>query len=116
MTRVVIITHEPIAPLMAGRAIRALEMARALADSVEPTIATPYPVTRELPAGVSAATYAFGDERSLAKILADAETVIIQGFHARKISVAGRDRHLDRRGSVLPIPVRESRAHALRRD
>ncbi len=84
MTRVVIITHEPIAPLMAGPAIRALEMARALADSVEPTIATPYPVTRELPAGVSAATYAFGDERSLAKILADAETVIIQGFTLEK--------------------------------
>lgn len=84
MTRVVIVTHEPLGPLMAGPAIRALEMASALSDTVEPTIATPYPVSRDLPEGVSAVTYAFGNERSLAKVLEDAQVVLIQGYTLEK--------------------------------
>ena len=84
MIRLAIITHEPIAELMAGPAIRALEMAGALTDTADPVLATPYPVARVLPDGVSARTYAFGNERSLAAIVEDADAMLVQGYTLEK--------------------------------
>ncbi len=84
MTRLVLVTHEPIAEKMAGPAIRVVEMARALADTAACVIASPYAVTRELPAGVTGATYQFGHQTSLRRIVASADAVLLQGFTLHK--------------------------------
>ena len=47
MTRVLVVSAEPVGPTMAGPAIRALELSRALADHCEVTLAAPGP--SELP-------------------------------------------------------------------
>jgi glycosyltransferase involved in cell wall biosynthesis len=80
----VLVTHEAIAPTMAGPSIRVYEMARALADTVRPIIASPYPITRDLPPGVSAAVYRFGDDQSLARIVQGADALLVQGFTLQK--------------------------------
>lgn len=82
--RFVLVTHEPIAENMSGPAIRVVEMARALTGGADCCIATPYPVTRALPPGVTGATYRFGDEGSLRRIVAGAGAVLIQGFTLHK--------------------------------
>lgn len=80
MTRLVLVTHEPIAERMSGPAIRVLEMGAALANEASVTIATPYEVGRALPRGVAARLYRFGDQDSLARIADEADVILIQGF------------------------------------
>lgn len=84
MTRLLLITHEPIAERMSGPAIRVLEMGAALTDTATVTIATPYEVSRALPPGVSSRVYRFGDQESLARVVDETDLVLIQGFTLHK--------------------------------
>lgn len=72
-----------MAPLMAGPAIRVLEMARALRDVVHPVIATPYPVTRDM-GSIETREYRFDRPDLLARAAQDADAVLVQGFTLRK--------------------------------
>ena len=84
MIRLLLVTHEPIGRSMAGPAIRVVELARALAADVHPTIATPYPPDAALSPNVAVEQYQFGHPSSLARLSDSADVVLVQGFTLQK--------------------------------
>lgn len=85
MTRVLVVCAEPIGPRMAGPAIRAYELARALAATLDVTVAAPAPTTLADPrlAHVEAG---FVDYDVLAAAVADADVVVAQALPPRLLS------------------------------
>ncbi len=85
MARVLVVSAEPIGPQVAGPAIRALELARVLADSHEVTIAAPAPSQTDdsrialIPAG-------FADYEALAAAVQGADVVVAQSLPPRLLS------------------------------
>jgi glycosyltransferase involved in cell wall biosynthesis len=85
VTRVLVVCAEPIGPRMAGPAIRARELARALADEFDVTVAAPAPSDLAddrlalVPAG-------FVDYEPLAAAVAAADVVVAQALPPRLLS------------------------------
>ncbi|MEO6715061.1 MAG: glycosyltransferase, partial [Mycobacteriales bacterium] len=80
-SRVLIVANDPVAEKMSGPAIRAWEIAKALAGTADITVAVPVESTLEAP-GVTLATYT--DEASLFAIAQTADVILIQGYTIRK--------------------------------
>lgn len=80
---VVIVTHEAIGERMAGPAIRALELARALRPEVRTILATPFPVGRDT-GPVETRRYAFDEPASMDRAVAGAGVILVQGFTLHK--------------------------------
>jgi len=78
--RLLIVTHEALGTDLAGPAIRAVEMGRALSGEFDVVVATPRRIfnTGELPFRV--ATYQVGDEQSLRTLCEQVDVILIQGF------------------------------------
>ncbi len=79
-SRILIVTHETLGTDLAGPAIRAVEMGRALSGEFDVVVATPRRIfnTGELPFRV--ATYQIGDEQSLRTLCELVDVILIQGF------------------------------------
>lgn len=85
MARVLVVSAEPLGPLIAGPAIRALELARALAASQDVTLAAPG--LREAPApGITPLDAGFEDYESLAAALTASDVVIAQSLPVRLLA------------------------------
>jgi len=78
--RILIVTHEALGTDLAGPAIRAVEMSRALSRTFDVVLATPRRIfnTGELPFRV--ATYQIGDEQSLRALCELVDVILVQGF------------------------------------
>jgi GT2 family glycosyltransferase/2-polyprenyl-3-methyl-5-hydroxy-6-metoxy-1,4-benzoquinol methylase/glycosyltransferase involved in cell wall biosynthesis len=78
--RILIVTHETLGTDLAGPAIRAVEMGRALSREFDVVLTTPRRIfnTGELPFRV--ATYQVGDEQSLRTLCEMVDVILIQGF------------------------------------
>ena len=78
--RILIVTHETLGSDLAGPAIRAVEMGRALSREFDVLLATPRRIfnTGELPFRV--ATYQVGDEQSLRTLCELVDVILVQGF------------------------------------
>ena len=85
MTRVLVVCAEPIGPQVAGPAIRALELARALADSHEVTIAAPAPSETGDPR-IALIEAGFSDYDLLAAAVGAADFVVAQSLPPRLLS------------------------------
>ena len=72
-TQVLVLTPDTVGPEMAGPGIRSYELARVLAAESAVTLASPYPVGRELPGGV---TTTFADRGELRRLVGEAEVVV----------------------------------------
>jgi len=72
-TQVLVLTPDTVGPEMAGPGIRSYELARVLAAESAVTLASPYPVGRELPGGV---TTTFADRGELRTLVARADVVV----------------------------------------
>ncbi|MFB3854947.1 MAG: glycosyltransferase family 4 protein [Vicinamibacterales bacterium] len=79
LKQLAIVTHETIGARMAGPAIRALELARAMRPEVEPIIVSPRAVERDTD-GIEARQYRPGEPESMARALAGADVLLVQGF------------------------------------
>jgi glycosyltransferase involved in cell wall biosynthesis len=118
VTTLIILTHEAIGERMAGPAIRAPELAKAVRPEVRSILASPFPVARDV-GEVETRTYSFGDAASMDRATADADVILIQGFTLHKFpSIGGRDlpiivdlycpfqfENLERRRLVEPDPA-----------
>lgn len=80
-SRVLIIANDPIAEKMSGPAIRAWEIAKALAGTAEITVAVPVESTLTAP-GVTLEAYA--DELTLFAMAQSADVILVQGYTIRK--------------------------------
>ena len=80
-SRVLIVANDPVAEKMSGPAIRAWEIAKALAGTADVTVAVPVESSLEAP-GVSLEV--FVDEASLFSLAQAADVVLIQGYTIRK--------------------------------
>jgi glycosyltransferase involved in cell wall biosynthesis len=78
-SRVLVITHEPLRQNLSGPGVRALEMARALADRHEVTIATPFP-PEIADVRCTFAEYSFDRPKALKMLAERAGVVVVQGF------------------------------------
>jgi hypothetical protein len=72
-TQVLVLTPDTVGPEMAGPGIRSYELARVLAAESAVTLASPYPVGRELPGAV---TTTFADRGELRRLVGEAEVVV----------------------------------------
>jgi GT2 family glycosyltransferase len=86
-TRVLIVCNEPIADKMVGPAIRAWEIAKALAKSVEVLVAVPQP-TSKTAEGVVTAHYATAD--ALRDLAQSADVLLVQGYALRRYPFLGQ--------------------------
>ena len=85
MARVLVVSAEPLGPLIAGPAIRALELSRVLAGEHEVTLAAPG--LQESPAaGVAPLDAGFEDYERLAGALASSDVVVAQALPVRLLS------------------------------
>ena len=85
MARVLVVSAEPLGPLIAGPAIRALELARVLAGSHQVTLAAPG--LREPPApGVAPLDAGFEDYERLCAALSSSDVVVAQALPVRLLS------------------------------
>ena len=80
-TRVLIVCNDAIGDKMSGPAIRAWELAKALAKSVPVFVAVPEPTTKTAE-GVALAVY--GDAAALQDVARSADVVLIQGYTLRR--------------------------------
>ncbi len=85
MARVLVVCAEPIGPQVAGPAIRALELARVLADSHQVTIAAPAP-SQSGDQRIALVEAGFGDYDALLAAVAAADFVIAQSLPPRLLS------------------------------
>ena len=85
MARVLVVCAEPIGPQVAGPAIRALELARVLADSHEVTIAAPSPSQTGDPR-IALIEAGFVDYNELSAAVAASEFVVAQSLPPRLLS------------------------------
>ncbi len=85
MARVLVVSAEPVGPLMAGPAIRARELARALAAEHEVTLAAPAPSERP-DERVALVEAGFADYEMLAAQIAAADVVVAQELPPRLLS------------------------------
>jgi Glycosyl transferases group 1 len=72
-TQVLVLTPDTVGPAMAGPGIRSYELARVLSAESAVTLASPYPVGRELPGAV---TTTFADQGQLRQLVGQAEVVV----------------------------------------
>jgi glycosyltransferase involved in cell wall biosynthesis len=79
MSRVLVITHEPLRANLSGPGVRALEIARALAERHAVTIATPFPpeITDDR---CTLAEYSFDRPETMKMLAGQADVLILQGF------------------------------------
>ena len=82
MARVLVVSAEPLGPLVAGPSIRALELARALSGRHEVTIAAPG-LTDSAITGVGALDAGFEDYERLTEAIGRAQVVVAQALPAR---------------------------------
>ena len=85
MTRVLVVCAEPIGPQVAGPAIRAIELARVLADSHEVTVAAPAPSVTGDPR-LTLVEAGFADYDALSAAVAAADVVVAQSLPPRLLS------------------------------
>ncbi|HEX8101907.1 MAG TPA: glycosyltransferase [Solirubrobacteraceae bacterium] len=76
MPRVLVVSAEPVGPRMAGPAIRAYELARALAGTAKVTLAAPAP--SQAPEGVALVEAGYADYGALLAAAAAADVVVAQ--------------------------------------
>ena len=79
MSQVLIITHEPLRKNLSGPGVRALEMARALAERQQVTVATPYP-PEIADDRCRLAEYSFDRPSDLKRLAEQAAVLVVQGF------------------------------------
>ena len=72
-TQVLVLTPDTVGHEMAGPGIRSYELAQVLAAEHDVTLASPFPIRRQVP-GVQAAT--FGDEGELRRLVAGCDVVV----------------------------------------
>ncbi len=80
MTRVLVISTDIVGTAMAGPGIRAWELSRTLAKTLDVTLAVPEMSNLPQPATFKFATYSFNQAGALTKLLDQAEVVVGQGF------------------------------------
>jgi glycosyltransferase involved in cell wall biosynthesis len=85
-TRVMVVSNDALADKMSGPAIRAWEIAKALAKSVEVLVAVPQPTTKTAE-GVLTAVY--GDAAALHDLAQSADVILIQGYALRRYPFLG---------------------------
>jgi GT2 family glycosyltransferase len=85
-TRVLIVSNDAITDKMSGPAIRAWEIARALAKSVQVVVAVPEETTKAAE-GVEARVY--GDADALRDLAQSADVILIQGYALRRYPFLG---------------------------
>jgi glycosyltransferase involved in cell wall biosynthesis len=85
-TRVLVVSNDALADKMSGPAIRAWEIAKSLARSVEVVVAVPEPTTKSAE-GVLIAVY--GDADALHDLAQSADVVLIQGYALRRYPYLG---------------------------
>jgi hypothetical protein len=78
-SRVLVITHEPLRLNLSGPGVRALEMARTLAERHEVTVATPFP-PEIADDRCTLAAYSFDRPKALKTLAERAGVLIVQGF------------------------------------
>jgi GT2 family glycosyltransferase len=86
-TRVLVISNDALADKMSGPAIRAWEIAKALAKNVEVLVAVPEPTTKTAE-GVTVASYAGAD--ALHDLACTADVVLVQGYTLRRHPFLGQ--------------------------
>jgi len=78
-SRVLVITHEPLRQNLSGPGVRALELARALAEGNTVTVATPF--TPEIADDrCRLVEYSFERSKSLKSLAEQADVILVQGF------------------------------------
>lgn len=82
MARVLVVSAEPLGPLLAGPAIRSLELARTISEENEVCLSAPGLTTDPAP-GVRAVDAGFGDYDRLGNEIARADIVIAQALPVR---------------------------------
>ena len=88
-TRALVVSNDPIADKMSGPAIRAWEMAQALAATVDVTVAVPE-ASDKLASGVSFAVYESDDD--LRVLANESDVVLVQGYAVRRAPALARTR------------------------
>lgn len=85
MARVLVVSAEPLGPLLAGPAIRSLELARTLSRDNQVSLAAPGLSSDPAP-GVTAVNAGFEDYERLADAIARADIVVAQALPVRLLS------------------------------
>lgn len=85
-TRVLVVSNEAIVDKMSGPAIRAWEIAKALAKSVQVLVAVPEPTIK---AAEGVVTAVYGDAAALHDLAQSADIVLIQGYALRRYPFLG---------------------------
>ncbi len=89
MSRLLVITHEPLGVNMSGPGIRSLEIARALADRHDVTLATPFQPGMDSPP-VRLARYSFDNDQTLLRLATDSDVLLVQGFTLSRFPAIAR--------------------------
>ncbi|MFM9022135.1 MAG: hypothetical protein ACKOK7_00030 [Solirubrobacterales bacterium] len=86
MARVLVVSAEPIGDLMAGPAIRALELARVLSAGNDVSLSAPGLGGAGLKHGIAAVDAGFEDYDALCTAIEEAELVVAQALPPRLLS------------------------------
>ena len=89
MSRLLVITHEPLGVNMSGPGIRSLEIARALCGSARRDARHAVPARNGQPARPPV-RYSFDDDQTLLRLATDSDVLLVQGFTLSRFPALAR--------------------------